>query len=93
MPPKFYRPSWSTRQDDAFTRQLIEALQAIAPSDETKLRLIADELAARAQHGDLAATKEIINRLEAAARRVQGAAQDPVEVTFRWKTKEESENS
>jgi len=68
------------------TRALIAALGETAPeADAPNLRRIADKLIAKAIDGDLAAIREIFDRIDGKAGPGGGSSEEPKKVVFRWK--------
>jgi hypothetical protein len=70
------------------TRALIAALQAAAPdAGVSNLRCIVDALVGRARGGDLAAIREIFDRIDgkALAPAAGAAAEEPRQIEFNWK--------
>jgi hypothetical protein len=72
------------------TRALVAALQACAPdSSVPNLRRIVDNLVGKALDGDLAAIREIFDRIDgkvpSAAAGAAAASEEPTRVVFSWK--------
>jgi ribosomal protein L17 len=70
------------------TRALVAALQAAAPdAAASNLRRIVDTLVGKARDGDLAAIREIFDRIDgkAPAAAAGAAPQEPRQVEFNWK--------
>jgi ribosomal protein L17 len=73
------------------TRALIAALEESAPgADAPNLRRIVDNLIGKAIDGDLAAIREIFDRIDgkAPAAAAGSDAQEPRKVMFEWKSNE-----
>ena len=68
------------------SRALIAALGETAPELEApNLRRIVDRLIAKAIDGDLAAIREIFDRIDGKAAAVGASSEEPKKVVFRWK--------
>lgn len=72
-------------------RALIAALDATAPEgDRSKLQCVVDSLIGKAIDGDLAAIREIFDRVDGKVLAAAGGAgaEEPRQIKFEWKTDE-----